>query len=98
MANASCTLGLIRRNIKTPSTNVRDLASKTLARPKLEYASVAWSSWQSYLMITDAIEKVQRQAARYQSDSSVTTMIHNLNWKSLEMRRTSQFIYVCSIN
>ena len=40
IANASHTLGLVRRNIKTPSTNIRDLAYKALVRPKLEYASI----------------------------------------------------------
>ena len=49
------TLGLVRRNIKTPSTNIRDLAYKALVRPKLEYASIVWSPWQNYL--TDAIVK-----------------------------------------
>ena len=97
IANASRTLGLVRRNIKTPSTNIRDLAYKALVRPKLEYASIVWSPWQNYL--TDAIEKVQRQAARYvyndyQLDSSVTTMIHNLNWEPLEMRRTKASLYM----
>ena len=97
IANASRTLGLVRRNIKTPSTNIRDLAYKALVRPKLEYASIVWSPWQNYL--TDAIEKVQRQAARYvyndyQLDSSVTTMINNLNWEPLEMRRTKASLYM----
>ena len=97
IANASRTLGLVRRNIKTPSTNIRDLAYKALVRPKLEYASIVWSPWQNYL--TDAIEKVQRQAARYvyndyQLDSSVTSMIHNLNWEPLEMRQTKASLYM----
>ena len=39
------------------------------------------------------IEKVQRRAARYVTNryhntSSVTDMLHNLNWPSLEIRRT----------
>ena len=89
IASASCILGLLRRNIKNPSTYIRDLAYKALVRPKLEYASTVWSPWQNYLI--DAIEKVQRRAAHYvhndyRSDSSVTTMIHNLNWESLETR------------
>ena len=41
IVNASSTLKLVRRNIKSPSTNISGLAYKTLVRPKLEYASIA---------------------------------------------------------
>ena len=90
-ANANQTLGILKRNIKSPAHNIRELAYKALVRPKLEYASIVWSPWQVYLI--NSIEKVQRRAARYvyndyRSDSSVTSMISKLYWESLETRRT----------
>ena len=68
---------------------------KALVRPQLEYATI-WSPWQRYLV--DGIEKVQCRSARYiynnyHSDSSVSTMIKNLHWDSLEVRQT-KFSYV----
>ena len=97
IANANRALGLLRRNIKISSTYIRDLTYKALVRPKLEYAATVWSPWQIYL--TDAIEKIQRRAARYvhndyRLDSSVTTVIHNLNWESLETRRIKASLHM----
>ena len=64
----------------------------SFVRPQLEYISTVWSPWQRYL-VDDAVEKVQHRSARYiyndyRSDSSVSTMIKNLHWDSLETRRT----------
>ena len=90
-AKANRTLGLLRRNIRTPSPQLKERAYKALVRPQLEYASTVWSPWQRYLV--DDVERVQRRSARYiyndyRSDSSMSTMIENLHWDSLEIRRT----------
>ena len=59
-------------------------------RPQLEYASTVWSPHTA----TDItkLEAVQRRSVRwatrdYQRTSSVTQMIKNLNWRTLERRR-----------
>ena len=64
---------------------------KAFVRPTLEYASAVWDSHTRTQI--NQIEKVQRRAARYVTNryhntSSVTDMLQNLNWPSLEIRRT----------
>ena len=61
-----------------------------MIRPVVEYASVVWDP------ITEksrkAIEMVQRRAARmvtgdYRTKTSVTDMVQNLRWETLDQRR-----------
>ena len=90
-AKANRTLGLLRRNVRTPLSQLKERAYKAVVRPQLEYASTIWSPWQRYLV--DDVEKVQRRSTRYiyndyRFDSSLSTMIENLHWDSLETRRT----------
>ena len=63
VAKANCTLGLIRKNVKTTSLQLKEHAYKALVHPQLEYACTVWLPWQGYLINT--IEKVQYHAARY---------------------------------
>ena len=99
--NANSTLGSSRlgpnirselqRNIKTKLPKVRETAYNTLVRPKLEYASPIWDPHTKDKI--SQIEKVQRRAARwttsnYDYRSSVTSMIENLGWRTLEQRRS----------
>ena len=95
---ASKALNLIRRNLSKCSTEVKSTAYLTLVRPIMEYAACVWDPYQKYL--TDNIEKIQRQAARwvlsdYRQQSSVTDMLHKLQWPSLQQcqytLRLSQF-------
>ena len=84
------TLGFIKRNIKAPSRNTREYAYKTLVRPSVEYASSVWSPHQQELKYI--IERVQRRAARYVTKrydrtDSVTAMLDDLSWETLEQRR-----------
>ena len=87
------TLGFVKRNVNTTNQSIRELAYKTLVRPQLEYASSVWSP--STKVNIDKIEMTQRRAARwvksnyilYSSYDSVTEMLHDLGWRSLEQRR-----------
>ena len=82
VAKANRTLGLIRRNVKTTSLQLKERAYKALVRPQLEYACTVWSPRQGYLINT--IEKVQCHATRnihnnYCLDNSVSVLIGKLN-------------------
>ena len=84
------TIGFVKRNVNTTNQSVRELAYKTLVRPQFEYASNVWSP--STKVNIDKIEMTQRRAARwvksnYSSYDSVTEMLHDLGWRSLEQRR-----------
>jgi len=87
---ASCALGFLRRNLRHCSREVKTKCYNTFVRPITEYASCVWDPLTQ--KNTDKIEAVQRQAARFVKDdygrmSSVTTMLEELKWKSLEQRR-----------
>ena len=73
----------------------RELAYNTFVQPYLEYASLVWSPWQSYL--EDTLEKVQRQAAQYVCNKygiiSVTILINDLKWDTLKVRRILCLMY-----
>ena len=84
-------LGLLRRNIHSCSKDVKDIAYKTLARSKLEYCGGIWDPY--YENNKSTLEKVQRWAARfvmnnYKKRESVTNMLSDLKWETLEERRT----------
>jgi hypothetical protein len=89
-ANAHRTLSFLQRNLYKCPQHLKALSYKTLVRPKLEYACCIWDpTAQSSI---NQLEAVQRKAARYvmsdfRRDSSVTNMINQLNWETLEMRR-----------
>ena len=88
---ANQSLGFLKRNLKIKSSAVKSHAYKAFVRPTLEYASAVWDPHTRTQI--NQIEKVQRRAARYVTNryhntSSVTDMLQNLNWPSLEIRRT----------
>ncbi|MEW8548673.1 MAG: reverse transcriptase family protein, partial [Candidatus Thiodiazotropha sp.] len=87
---ANQTLGFLKRNIRVHNRDLKATAYKTLVRPQLEYASTVWSPHTA----TDIykLESVQRRAARwvthdYQYTSSVSAMLQDLNWRTLDQRR-----------
>jgi hypothetical protein len=89
-SKSSRTLGMLRRNISSCPTNVKAQAYQTLVRPKLEYASSAWSPHTA--KGSRRIEAVQNAAARfctrdYRRKSSVSAMVSDLGWDSLHTRR-----------
>ena len=89
-AKGNRTLGFIKRNIKASLRKTREYAYQTLVRPTVEYASSVWSPHQKALKYN--IERVQRRAARYVTKKydwkcSVTDMLEDLSWETLEQRR-----------
>ncbi|PIK49123.1 hypothetical protein BSL78_14020 [Apostichopus japonicus] len=84
--SANKILGLIKRNFWNCASSARETAYKPLVRPKLEYAS-------GHQQIhKESLQKVQRRAARFVKNddsrfSSVTDMLKEPNWDTLENRR-----------
>ena len=64
---ASRSLGFIKRNIKTKSPAIREMAYKTLVRPLVEYSSSVWSLYTQINI--HKIEMVQRRASRWTLDN-----------------------------
>ena len=87
-ASANRTLGCVKRNVQTKNKDIRTPAYNSLMRPQVENGSTVWSP---YTKEKDKIEKVQRRAARWVSNdystyNSVTEVMSNLGWRSLENR------------
>ena len=89
-AKASQSLGLLRRNISSCPQRVKSQAYIAITRPKLEYASAAWSPYTA--KDSKRLESVQNAAARfctgdYRRHSSVSSMVSRLAWGTLRTRR-----------
>ena len=89
--NANKSLGYLRRNLRSKNTALRENAYKAIVRPQLEYAAPVWDPHNK--VDIQKIESVQRRAARwvlgdYSTYASVTDMIGQLGWRTLEQRRT----------
>ena len=89
--NAGKSLGFLKRNIRAAHPQLKAMAYKALVRPQLEYASCVWDPYTAAAI--KQIEMVQRRAARwvvndYSYTSSVTSIISDLGWRSLEQRRS----------
>jgi hypothetical protein len=87
---ANSTLGFLRRNLKVSNQDTKTAAYKTLVRPTIEYCSSVWSPHTKDAI--NKIEMVQRRTARYvtnryRNTSSVTSMLGDLEWDTLEIRR-----------
>ena len=87
---ANNTLSFLRRNLNIRNANIKEKAYQLLVRPTMEYAC---TTWDPYLKEDKhRIEMVQSRAARYvsnryQNTSSVTNMLEDLKWPTLEERR-----------
>ena len=83
-------LGMLRRNLRSAPEKTKELGYKSLVRPVLEYASSVWDPHTAKDI--GKIEAVQRRAARfikskYKKEDSVSAMIKDLKWNTLEQRR-----------
>ena len=89
-SKATKTLGFLHKNLAFAPRSTKEVAYKTLVRPKLEYAAPFWSPhWKLQI---NQIEKVQRTAARWtcrrwRNTSSVGEMLDELEWPSFEAQR-----------
>ena len=84
-AKANRTPGFLRRNLNIGSVSFKQQAYFTLVRPLVEYASKVWDPHTQRNI--QKLEMVQRRAARYvinrhRNRSSVSDMLHGLNWQS----------------
>ena len=89
-SKATKTLGFLRRNLAFAPKRTKEVAYKTLVRPKLEYAAPIWSPY--WKLQINQVEKVQGTVARWTcrrlpNTSSVSEMLDKLEWPSLEARR-----------
>ena len=96
ISNITCramrTLNFVKRNLYKCNRDTKCMAYISLVsyRPVLEYASSVWDPYLNKNIL--AIEMVQRRAACWvKSDylwtSSVTSMLRDLNWSTLQRRR-----------
>ena len=90
VSKASKVLNFIKRNLSNCLQSTKEAAYLSLVRPTLEYASTVWDPYQA-VYITN-IEKIQRRAAHwvlndYSRYSSVTSLLQQLQWPTLEERR-----------
>ena len=87
---ADCTLGFLQRNLRISNTDTKTAAYSALVRLTLEYCVSVWSPHTE--QSKHKLEMVQRRAARYctnryHNTSSVTEMLGDLQWETLESRR-----------
>ena len=83
---ASRMIGFLCRNLSRFPRQLRELAYFTLVRSRVEYGAVVWDPYLSKDI--QAVEAVQRKAARFVTDrASVTDMTNTLGWDTLESRR-----------
>ena len=90
VSKANRTLSFLRRNLKISSKTIKERSYKVFVRPLLDYASAVWDPYTQKNI--DRLEAVQRRAARfvlgrYHNTSSVSRLIRQLGWPSLEQRR-----------
>ena len=87
---ANQTLGVLRRNLKNCQREIKNMAYKSILRPKMEYAAPIWDLYTKDNI--QHLEAVQCRAAcvvcnKYSRHECVTTMLQDLDWPLLEQRR-----------
>ncbi|XP_072047020.1 uncharacterized protein [Amphiura filiformis] len=89
-AKGNRALGFVKRNLRSCTEDIKQLAYQSLVRPSLEYSSSVWDPYTAEKIYQ--LEAVQRRAIRfvknnYDKRASVTEMLKNSNWSSLQQRR-----------
>ena len=87
---ANGVLAFLKRNLYNCNPQIRSQAYMLYVRPILEYASTVWAPYTKSSI--GKLEAIQRLAARfvvsdYNYSSSVTSILNQLNWVSLDTRR-----------
>ena len=91
----------LQRNLHQCEPSVKASCYTTYIRPILEYASTVWSP--HLACDINRIEMAQRRSARFvhndfRRTSSVTMMLNNLHWPTLETRRHhAKLLMLCKI-
>ena len=93
-SKAMQTLGMLKRNLHSAPTKVKLIASKTLCRPRMEFAVEVWDpAANKYIRM---LEMVQNKAVRFVSNSKgregVTDEKERLGLEPLQERRKMQRI------
>ena len=83
-------LGFLRRDLRISSQETKAMAYMTMVRSNLEYCATVWNPHKKEHI--KKLEMVQRRAARFvtsrfHNTSSVTDMLNQLQWDTLEVRR-----------
>ena len=87
-------LGFLRRTLGRCPESIKEKAYKATVRPKLKYCSSVWHP--HHQKDIDKVEKVQKRAARFVKNNphrrsgpqpSVTAMVEDLGWETLQNRR-----------
>ena len=87
---ANSTRAFLGRNFSNCSRRIKEATYTTFVRPTVEYVSPIWDPHTGKNI--KRLEQVQRSCARYvtsdfKRESSVTAMIQNRQWQSLQSRR-----------
>ena len=92
-------LGFLRRTMHRCPQDLKEKAYMSTVRPKLEYCASIWDPYQQKYI--QQLEMVQRRAARFVknvphkfsgSQPSVSAMMEDLGWSTLQDRRQSSRI------
>lgn len=88
---ANSVLGFLQRNLRINNSDTKTAAYTMMVRPHVEYCVTVCNP--HTVQDKYQLEMVQRRAARYctnryHNKSSVTDMLQDLNWETLESRRT----------
>jgi Reverse transcriptase (RNA-dependent DNA polymerase)/Endonuclease-reverse transcriptase len=97
VAGANKHIGFVYRNLRGTSVKTKDVAYKTLIRPKLEYCSSVWDPYT--LEMVNELERVQKLAARRvtgqfrswrveeENPIAGAKLVNDMGWKELSVRR-----------
>ena len=95
---AASMLGFLRRNLQSCNGDTKTNAYFTMASSNLEYCSSVWNPYHKDQV--NKVEMAQRRAARfttnrYRNTSSVSSMLHHMQWESLQSRRCKIQLTLC---